>query len=88
MSRIPIKPQRASTYARLPALLRTLRDEAGLTQRELGERLRKPQSWVHNCEIAARRVDIAEFVLWVEACGIDPLEGVRRYLLLVRKTRD
>ena len=31
-----------------------------------------PQSWVHNCETANRRVDIAEFVSWSKACGVDP----------------
>jgi hypothetical protein len=37
----------------------SLGEEADLTQRQL---LKKPQSWVHNCETANRRVDLTEFI--------------------------
>ena len=46
--------------------------KAGLTQRELGKRLRKPQSLVYNCETANRRVDVTEFIAWARACRVDP----------------
>lgn len=55
------KSQHARAYRPLMALLRGLREGAGLTQRDLGGRLGKPQSWVHNCEVGNRRVDVAEF---------------------------
>lgn len=74
------KAQHALTYRSVPALLRTLREEAELTQRELGAKLRQPQSWVHNCETANRRVDVAEFCRWAKACGIDPLDALARLL--------
>jgi len=64
----------------LPPLLRTLRDEAGLTQRDLGKLLKRPQSWVYNCETANRRVDLAEFVAWARACDADPVKALRRFL--------
>ena len=64
----------------LPPLLRALREEAGLTQRELGGRLGKPQSWVYNCETANRRVDVTEFVAWANACGVDPQDAFARLL--------
>ena len=51
-----------------------------MTQRELGERLKKPQSWVYNCETANRRLDVAEFVEWCEACGVKPQQGFARFL--------
>jgi hypothetical protein len=57
-----------------------LREEAGLAQRELGERLGKPQSWVYNCETANRRVDVTEFVAWARACAADPIAALRRLL--------
>jgi hypothetical protein len=57
-----------------------LREEAGLTQRALGNRLRKPQSWVYNCESANRRVDVTEFVAWAAACGVDAQEAFARFL--------
>ena len=78
------KSQHARSYQRLPGFLRTLRDEAGLTQRELGKRLKKPQSWVYNCESANRRVDVAEFIAWAKACGAEPAVAFGRFLALSR----
>ncbi len=74
------KAQHARGYRSVPRLLRALRQEAGLTQRALGGRLGRPQSWVYNCEVANRRVDVAEFCDWCRACGVDPLAGLRRVL--------
>ena len=76
------KAQHSRHYAVVPPLLRTMREDAGLTQRELGKRLRKPQSWVHNCETANRRVDVTEFIAWCKACGVDPHDGLKRVLKL------
>ena len=78
------KAQHARRYKVVPPLLRTMRDEAGLTQRDLGQRLNKPQSWVHNCETANRRVDLAEFAEWCSACGVKPQTGLARFLKLAR----
>ena len=66
------KSQHNRIYRVLPSLLREMREQAELSQRELGKRLNKPQSWVHNCETANRRVDITEFILWAKACEINP----------------
>jgi transcriptional regulator with XRE-family HTH domain len=74
------KAQHDPRYESLPPLLRALREEAGLTQRELGDRLEKPQSWVYNCETANRRVDVTEFIAWARACGAEPLAALRRFL--------
>ena len=74
------KSQHAPGYGLLPGLLRKMREEAGLTQRELGKRLAKPQSWVHNCETLNRRVDVPEFAAWCEACDVPPLDGMARFL--------
>jgi transcriptional regulator with XRE-family HTH domain len=74
------KAQHAPPYERLPKFLRVLREEAGLTQRELGRRLTKPQSWVYNCETANRRVDVTEFIAWAKGCGADPLAAFARFL--------
>lgn len=74
------KSQHTAAYRALPIFLRKLREEAGLTQRELGKRLRKPQSYVHNCETANRRVDVTEFIAWTQACDVDPLKTFRRFL--------
>jgi transcriptional regulator with XRE-family HTH domain len=74
------KAQHDPPYRRLPGFLRALREEAGVTQRELGKRLKKPQSWVYNCESANRRVDLTEFIAWARACGADPQAAFARFL--------
>jgi transcriptional regulator with XRE-family HTH domain len=74
------KAQHSRSYRSLLELLRTLREEAGLTQRELGKRLKKPQSWVHNCETANRRLDVTEFIAWARACDVEPSAAFSRFL--------
>lgn len=74
------KSQHAAAYRRLPEFLRRLRDEAGLTQRELGQRMKKPQSWIYNCETGNRRVDVTEFILWAKRCGVSPDAAFSRFL--------
>ncbi len=78
------KAQHARWYEVLPPLLCTMREDAGLTQRELGQRIGKPQSWVHNCETANRRVDVAEFVAWCKTCDVKPQDGLARFLKVSR----
>ncbi len=72
------KAQHSPAYRRLPDLLRQLREEADLTQRQLGVILKRPQSWIYNCESGNRRVDVTEFIAWCRACGIDPIRGFKR----------
>jgi transcriptional regulator with XRE-family HTH domain len=74
------KSQHNRMYQALPAFLRQMREQAGLTQRQMGKRLNKPQSFVYNCETANRRVDITEFILWSNACEIDPKKAFNKLL--------
>ncbi len=67
------KAQHSPDYRVLTAFLRELRESAGLTQRQLGRRLRKPQSWVYNSETGNRRLDLTEFIVWTRGCGADPV---------------
>lgn len=73
---MPRKPNTAFIYTRVPDHLRELRERRRLTQRDLAELLRKPQSWVARCESAARRVDVAEWLEWCIACATDPKEAL------------
>jgi DNA-binding XRE family transcriptional regulator len=45
---------------------------AGLTQRELAKRLRRPQSFVAKYEGGERRVDVVEFIEICKAIEADP----------------
>lgn len=69
------KAQHAHRYKYLPALLRRLREEARLTQRQLAAKLNVTHIWVHKSEVGERRVDIAEFMDWCLACEVDPAEA-------------
>lgn len=47
-------------YKQLIAKLKTARTSAGLTQIEVAERLKKPQSYVSKIENGQRRLDVLE----------------------------
>jgi transcriptional regulator with XRE-family HTH domain len=66
------KAQHNLKYQPIPGYLRQMRESAGLTQRDIGRLLNKPQSYIYNCETASRRVDITEFISWAKACGLNP----------------
>ena len=53
-------PARSPRYREFLERLRTARDEAGLTQADVGRKIRKPQSFVSKCESGERRVDVVE----------------------------
>jgi transcriptional regulator with XRE-family HTH domain len=50
----------SAEYQQLCALLRELRREAGLTQVQVAERLKVPQSFVSKYESGERRLDVIE----------------------------
>ncbi|MCL2649235.1 MAG: helix-turn-helix domain-containing protein [Phycisphaerales bacterium] len=74
------KSQHALIYLPVPSFLRTLREQAGLTQRQLAQRIGRPHTWVHGSEIGSRRVDIAEFVLFCQGCDVDPCRTLKHLM--------
>jgi transcriptional regulator with XRE-family HTH domain len=60
-------------------VLRELRAEAGLTQAQLAERLRRPQSYVSKYETGERRLDLIELEEVANAVGVTLTALVRRY---------
>lgn len=72
MRRVSAKPNHARIYRQVPGYLRQCREAAELTQRDLADRLGRPQWWVHRAETGSRRVDVAEFLEWCQGCDIDP----------------
>ncbi len=62
-------------YDALRARLVEMRKTAGLTQRQLAERLGRERSFVSRIELGERRLDVVE-LFWVSrACGEDPAEN-------------
>lgn len=74
------KAQHNQMYVVLPTLLRELREGSKHTQRSLGRKLGKAQSWVYNCETGNRRVDVTEFIAWAAACDLQPEAAFQRLL--------
>jgi transcriptional regulator with XRE-family HTH domain len=54
----------------LSEVLAEARHEAGLTQRELAERLNVPYTIVSRVEVGERRLDVLEFMLWAKALDV------------------
>lgn len=58
------------------------RDKGDLTQQELADRLKRPQSFVAKYEGGERRIDVLEFITIARAMGADP---VRLLKALIRR---
>lgn len=56
----PSRSLQTDRYAAFLVLLRQAREEAGLTQAELGIAVGRSQTWVSKCELGERRVDVIE----------------------------
>ena len=54
------------------SILKKYRQEVGLTQSELAEKLGMHQSYVSKVENGERKVDVVEFLLIAQTMGVDP----------------
>lgn len=70
---------RNEAYRRFRDLLVLARQQAGLTQADLAERLKRPQSFVSKYERGERRLDVVEFGEVAKALGTDPVILLRRF---------
>lgn len=66
-------------HRRLVALLRQYRAESGLRQKELAERLDRPQSFVSKYEAGERRLDLVELEAICRVLDVALTELVRRW---------
>jgi hypothetical protein len=78
MTRLPRTAPRAGrpvddpVYVRLIELTIVARKEARVRQTDLAAQLKQPQSYVSKVENLERRIDVAEYVAWMQALGVDP----------------
>lgn len=63
-----------SEYQSLLRLLRQARQDTGLTQVQLGERLGQPQAIISKCERGERRLDVIELKAYCTALGVSYLQ--------------
>src|SRR5580698_11650371 len=65
-------------YGRFRALLRSVREEAGLSQTALADKLGKPQTFVSKSELGERRIDFLETLDFCAACGVPVTQFLER----------
>jgi transcriptional regulator with XRE-family HTH domain len=78
------KAHSVSAQEQLQALLRQVRTEADLTQTDVAQRLRQPQSFVSKYESGERRLDILELREVCRVIGIPLPELIRRLELALK----
>jgi transcriptional regulator with XRE-family HTH domain len=64
----------------MPVAESNMRQAAGMTQRDLAQRLGREQNFVARVEQGQRRVDLVEFVWICRACGGEPLDEIRKII--------
>jgi transcriptional regulator with XRE-family HTH domain len=67
---------RTPGHQALMQVLVETRKSKGVTQQELADRLKRPQSYVAKIETGERRLDVVEFVEWYQALKADPNAAV------------
>lgn len=67
-------------YQALLGLLRSWREDAGLTQSQVGERLGNTQTFISKVERGERRLDVVEFAEWCDVLGLAPGEALKQFL--------
>jgi ribosome-binding protein aMBF1 (putative translation factor) len=67
-----MKALRSREHRMLCTVLVEARMQAGLTQRGLAERLKRPHSYVAKIEGGERRIDVIEFAELARALRLDP----------------
>ena len=78
----------STEYVRFLGLLRQIREQAGLTQVELAQRLHTTQSFISKCERGDRRIDIVELRAFCTAMGISLMQFVEIFEVQAPRPQD
>ncbi|WP_366941131.1 helix-turn-helix transcriptional regulator [Brevundimonas sp.] len=68
----------SSTHHHVIDALIAARTSAGMTQRDLAAKLRKPPSFVGKVESLERNLSVLEFLAWCRALGVAPADLLPR----------
>lgn len=60
----------SNEYAAFLSLLKTIRQEVGVSQVQLAMHLQETQTFVSKCERGERRIDFIELRTWCRALGV------------------
>lgn len=75
-----MKALRSPTARAVAAVLAKARENAGLTQRQLAARIRRPHSVIGMIESDQRQVTVPELITLAEAMDVDPVDLLKRIL--------
>jgi transcriptional regulator with XRE-family HTH domain len=75
-----LKALRSPTARAVAAVLAKARENAGLTQRQLADRIRRPHSVIGMIESDQRQVTVPELITLAEAMDVDPVDLFKRIL--------
>lgn len=78
------RPVFTPEYQEFLKLLVAARANAGMNQRELASRIKRPQSYVGKSETGERRLDLIEFLRIAKALGVNPAEFIKKLNSLLR----
>jgi len=67
-------------YGLMLQLLASLREDQGLSQRALSEKLKKHKTFVSKYESGERRIDVVEFLEIVQVLKADPHKIIRKLM--------
>lgn len=84
MGEKPVRSVRTAEYDKLLQLLKDLRADSGLTQKEVCDRLGLEITFVSKVERGTRRLDVVEFFEYTTALGADPVQVLGSYRDLVQ----
>ena len=72
-----LKSLRSPQHIALQQALKQARANAGLSQQQLANKLKRPQSFVAKYEVGERRLDVIEFLWICEALKCKPLSIIK-----------
>jgi transcriptional regulator with XRE-family HTH domain len=64
------KAKFSPAYDHLRSLLVQAREQAGLRQADVADRLKRPQSYVSKIELGERRLDVVEYIQFARAVKV------------------
>ena len=87
MAKSPVRSLNTVEYDELIALLREVREQAGVGQADLCTRLGQSDTYVYKIETKERRLDVVELVFIVEALGLSAESFLSRFAERIRPSK-
>lgn len=76
----------AAEYSTFIKVLKAVREEAGISQELLAEKLGSKQTFVSRCERGERRLDIIELKTWCEALGFSLSAFIKEFEATLKRS--